>query len=312
MEKYINMRIIKTLILITLLLTIFFISPADAEKISLKFSLATNSIGEGDINPWIADQNQQWRDWQQANGGTLSGEFMPLSYGSNFEIELRIPIFAGFAINLGGRTKIMDTQSGQISYNDATGIQQESQTISNEVQALPLKIGLSFVYQIPLLENLYVFLNAGRHIIFVRYKTSEEYNAHLTYFDKEFIYQINKSNNFRSEALGFYASMGVEYDLIKYIAVVVEAEKTWSHVSGFKGDHQRSYFESINGVVATNEENGKASLYYYEKTVGDLSSYYAVLSGHRETSEELEFRNIRPGELNFDGFSIKFGIRFKF
>jgi hypothetical protein len=306
------MRIKKILILTPLFLSIFFVKPAAAEKISLKFSLSTNSIGEGDINPWINDQNQQWQDWRQTNGGTLSGEFVPISYGSNFEIELRIPIFAGVAFNLAGRTKLMDSQAGRITYNDDTGIQQEIQTISNEVQALPLKIGFSYVFQIPVLEKLYVFLNVGRQIIFVRYKTSEDYNAHLTYYNKEFIYEINKRNTFSSDALGFYASFGAEYDLIKYIAVVVEAEKIWSRVSGFKGDHHKSYFESINGVIATNEENGKASLYFYERTVGDMNQYYAVLSGHRETSEELDFRNIRQGELNFDGFSFKFGIRFKF
>ena len=60
------------------------------------------------------------------------------------------------------------------------------------------------------------------------------------------------------------------------------------------------------------EENGKATLYYYEATQFDSPTEYPVLTGHIDPPDNERFTNLRQGELNFSRFSVKLGVRFKF
>lgn len=288
--------------------------PALAEKISLKLSYNTSSISGSDLNTWLESLNSIWNDWQKAKGGQVEGHFELFSYGPKYEVELRIPISWGIALNLSGNY-FNSAKEGNIAYQSDTGKQSESRFIRNEISAIPLKIGLSYSYPVPIIENLYVFANVGRHIIFVQYKTTEDWEAFFKSFGEEFHYWYKKDNTFRSEALGFYASLGVEYDLIKYIAVVVEAEKIWSRVDGFKGPHSfkgvhPGFGDPKNGFIF--EESGKASLYFYEENPYWTEKYYPALSGHKKRPDKEEFRNLRQGEFSFSDFSFKIGIRFKF
>jgi hypothetical protein len=136
----------------------------------------------------------------------------------------------------------------------------------------------------------------------------DSYTAEIARGSNVYEYWYEKSQSFRSEALGYYISLGAEFDIIKYIAVVLEGEQVWSTADGFKGPH------SYQGFLGDNpfSESGKASLYYYESSQWDLGRYYSVLTGHPRPPEEDHIRNLRQGEFQFDNFSIKLGIRFKF
>lgn len=308
MEKYFAMVIqmgqkIKFLFLLFILFSISF-HPAFAEKISLKFSYKQNSISDGDLNTWIKSFNSLWKDWENSKGGRLEGTFSPISYGFNFEVEMRIPIISRLFLNLSGG-RLSDDKEGNITYHNEEGNQTEHHFISNQITAWPFKIGFSFSYPLPLFPRLSVFASAGRHIIFVQYKSSENYEALFKSQEKEFSYWFKKENSFNSEALGYYATLGAEYALIEQIAFVVEAEKIWSKVDGFKGPYTYESFDGQN-------DSGKASLFYYESNSWGLSQYYSVLTGHEKRPEDTSDRNIRQGELNFSGFSFKIGIRLKF
>jgi len=104
------MRQRKYSIIVFLLFLFIAVQPGWSEQISLKFSFKTNSIADDDLNTWIHSNNNLWRDWQDNQGGELTGAFVPLSYGPGFEIEVRIPIFKGLALNFGGSTKFSDAQ----------------------------------------------------------------------------------------------------------------------------------------------------------------------------------------------------------
>ncbi|MFC2169077.1 hypothetical protein ACFLRM_00725 [Acidobacteriota bacterium] len=289
--------------------------PVSAEKISLKFSFSTNSIGDGDINTWLNSFNSLWQDWKKEKGGSLEGQFDPISYGSNMEFELRIPIISGFAINLGIKTQLFSEKEGTVLYQNEAKNQSDEQAIFNQVKALPLKIGLSYSYSIPALSNLSVFGSIGRHIIFVRYSTKEIYSQFFTPAGIDISGGIEKENNFRSEALGFYASFGAEFDLLKFVAFVLEVEKTWAKIDGFKGSHSlKTWQRGIPLKDSYNEEidSGKASLYFYESDQWNLNQFYSVLSGQIEKPESTFIRNLRQAELNFSGISLKIGLRFKF
>lgn len=277
------------------------------DYISLKLCYASISSEPSDVNAWVNSYNQLWSDWQQAYGGQLQGEFTPLDYSSGLEIELRIPVMAGLALNIAG-SGLTTRGEGRVEFfNQSTGLN-ESQFISNKISAVPLKIGFSYTYALPYLQGLYITAQAGRHIIFYDYDLQDTYNAEIVQGSNTYEYWYEKDQSFKSEALGYYISLGAEFDIIRYIAVVLEGEQVWSTADGFKGPH------SYQGFLGNDpfSESGKASLYFYESNQWGLGRYYSVLTGHQRPPEDSNIRGLRQGELEFNNFSIKIGIRFKF
>lgn len=295
-------------VILAVVLLFFIVRPVSAEKISLKLSFNLNSYTGGDLEEWIQGLNTLWQDYSTAYPGSLSGQFLSPAYGSNFEIELRIPVFKGFAVNLAG-SRTGGSEEGTVTYLREGGTQDETQFLLNDVSALNLKIGFSYRIAIPQIPALQVFGAVGRHLLYVGYDVIENYEAIFRKGSLEFSGSYERENAFNSDALGFYAGMGVEYDVVKYVAVVAEVEKIWSKVDGFKGSHLYQVFQED---ALMTEEKGKASLFYYESTQFDSPTLYPVLTGHIERPEEDRIQNLRQGELNFSRFSVKLGVRFKF
>jgi len=284
------------------------VRPLAAEKISLKLSFSMNSFSEGDLEEWVRSLNSLWQDFSTLNPGSLTGEFVAPGYGSNLEVELRIPVFKGFGLNLAGG-RFSGTEEGSVAYIREGVNQEQNQTILNDVRALNLKIGFSYRVELPFLTGLHVFANAGRHLTFAKYEHKDNWQSILRLSGFEFLSAYERKNSYTSDALGFYAGFGAEYDLVKYIAVVFEVEKVWSKVDGFKGSHYFKLFTDRDTLLL---EEGTATLFYYEATPFALPDFYPTLAGHIDRPEGEMFQNIRQGELNFSRFSVKLGVRFKF
>jgi hypothetical protein len=153
--------------LLVLILALLFTHPVYAEKISLKLSFNTNSYAEGDMETWIPSLNSQWRDYSTEYPGTVAGEFVAPTYGSNIEIELRIPIFKGFGLNFAG-SRLSGLEEGEITYSSRDRVQEEAQYLLNDVSGLNLKIGVSYAAELPFLQGLHLFGNVGRHMIYAQ------------------------------------------------------------------------------------------------------------------------------------------------
>jgi len=297
---------IPTLLLLTL--TLLFTNPVYAEKISLKLSFNTNSYAEGDLETWIPSLNSQWRDYSTEYPGTVAGEFVVPTYGSNIEIELRIPIYKGFGLNFAG-SRLSGLEEGEVTYTSEDGMQNETQYLLNDVSGLNLKIGFSYAAELPFLKGLHLFGNVGRHVIYVKYKVENNYLFAIEALGREFLYESKQENSYSSDSLGWYAGLGLEYDVIQHVAIVFEIEKIWSTVAGFKGSYLYKFYQDDVLVI---DESRKASLYYYEDQLFGLEKYYEILQGHVDTPDDESIRNLRSGELNFSTMQLKFGIRFKF
>lgn len=302
------MGIKKILVFSILILALLFTHPLYAEKISLKLSFNANSYANGDLETWIQSINTQWRDYRIEYPGSITGEFVTPAYGSNIEIELRIPIFKGFGLNLAG-SRLSGSEEGEVTYRRNNSTQEESQYLMNDVSGLNLKIGFSYAAELPFLKGLHLFGNVGRHMIYAKYKVENNFLASTVAAGREFLYESRQENSFSSDSLGWYAGLGVEYDVIQHVAIVFELEKIWSKVDGFKGTHEFRFYQD---EVLVNDDTGKASLYHYEEQKFGLDTHYEILLGHTDQPEDESIRNLRSGELNFSTFSVKFGIRFKF
>jgi len=278
--------------------------PLQAEKINLKLSFNYNTQPTNDIDIWVQSYNSLWTNYASLKEGTLTGNFTSPAFNPKLDIELRIPVIYGLHLNLAGNWT-SDLAEGRALFKASSGLQEEQQELVNELKGLTLKIGFSYVYQLPFLPNTYVFAGVGRNISFVSYKLQDNYDAVFRNNNRDFNYWHEEDNTFRTEALGTYIHFGAEHDIVKFVAVVLEFEKIWSKADGFKGDH--SYID-----YTETEESGKASLYYYEIKQPALDQYYTVLTGHKERPENPEIINLRPGEINLNTFSFKLGIRLKF
>jgi opacity protein-like surface antigen len=298
----------KTPTLLVLILVLLITHPAYAEKISLKLSFNTNSYGKGDLETWLPSLNSQWNDYSTEYPGTLAGEFVAPAYGSNIEIELRIPVFKGFGLNFAG-SRLSGLEEGDVTYSSQDANKEEAQYLMNDVSGLNLKIGFSYAAELPFLEGLHLFGNVGRHVIYAKYTVENNYLLKIETLGREFLYESKQENSYSSDSLGWYAGLGVEYDVIQHVAIVFEIEKIWSKVNGFKGTQLYKFYQDDVMVI---DDSGKASLYYYEDQMFGLENYYELLQGHIDTPDDESIRNLRSGELNFSTLSIKFGIRFKF
>ncbi len=288
-------------------------TPVRAEKISFKISLNTASIGKGDLNTWIESYNQQWNDWQSKWSGQLDGQLHSLKYGPKYEVEIRIPIIFGLSLNLSG-SHFSNSEEGTIAFEHGTIDQTETDFVRNQVKGYPIKVGFSYFHALPFLENLYISGGIGRHITFITYTFLQDYELNIS----NLAYILNNEYTYNSEALGVYATLGVEYDLIEHIAIIVEAEKVWSKADGFKGAFTSELRDPYENTQT--KESGKASLYFYENKPWWNDTYYSTLAGHKIKPENPDdypggiedIRNLRQGEFDLSAFSFKIGFRFKF
>jgi hypothetical protein len=294
-------------------------SPLAGEKISFKISYNTASVSTGDLNTWINSYNTRWRDLQAQENGQLDGQLLPLKYGPNFEVELRISLVAGFALNLAG-SYFNSREESTITYAWNTDNTDEKDFLINEVRGIPIKIGISYTHALAFSENLYLTAGVGRHITFFKYTFTRDYDLR----DGPYVYNLKVDSSYNSEGPGFYATFGIEYDLIKNIAVVAEAEKVWSTIDGFKGPLNEELNETFpgEGTRTVFETDKNASLYFYDFKRGE-SKYYSDFRGLEKRPDNpddyppypigiTDIKNLRQGEFNLNTFSLKIGIRFKF
>ena len=302
----------KILWLIVLVL-IFLPNSAQAEKASLKLSFNLSFYQEGDLNKWIESFNLLYKDLGALKGAQPTGGFESPRLGSLYEIELRFPLDLGFALNLSG-SSFSANKEGKIdlSYRENNIDENLSGTVMNRVSAVPLKIGLSFSYPFPWAKNLHLMAQVGRQIVFARYKTQQIYDEVFRSGGDEFAYTLDRNDSYNSEGLGFYASLGAEYDLPTFISVVFEIEKVWCTVDSFKGSYTLTKIEKNPYGETQDIQEDKASLYFYESNEWELGNYYLVLSGHNARPENPVYREIRGAEFDFNGLVFKIGIRFKF
>jgi len=286
--------------LVLLVLALF--SPLRAERVSVRFSLRTYSAPEGDLQAWLSSYNALWASYGVKYGGSVLGKFQPPQLGSSWEIEVRFPIFAGLALDLAGSV-VAGATNGGVQFQDTAGVHTESDYILNDVKAIPLRLGLSFT--LPVWNNLRLTAGFGRHLVFARYRTEQNYEAFFKTAKQDYRYWFKRDTTFRSESLGGYWTLGAEYLVLPFLAVGIDAEKDTSRTSGFKGSYVYSDHTGRN-------ESGKSSLYFFESDEFGPDLPTVILAGRTDRPEGELYRNVRQGELDFSGFSLKIGIRFLF
>ncbi len=131
--------------------------------------------------------------------GIFNGRFDPITYGYNYELELKIPIFSGFALNLGG-SRLKSSSKGTIDFEQTSGTQTETHFLKNDILVYPFKIGFSYMFRLPFFSNLSIGIGGGRLIIFSKYETFERYELDFLESEEGFNYWYERSNSYRPDS----------------------------------------------------------------------------------------------------------------
>jgi len=283
-------------------LSVFFLLPGlnQAEETQARqkrgFALKlTGGINYMSLGDWNAFMNG-WTDYYNyvANevGGTMEGEFKSIRWGLDFEGDVIIYLNPRFGITIG---------SGYIYGKKAPDGKKIIQTLPDEtinanhdmqISAIPVKIGVYYC----LFESskFHFFLSSGVGYYFA--KTSEEYKNQ---WDGSWSHE---NQGAKGGGVGFQGGIGLELDITKNIAFVVEGYGRYAKIGNFTGE--RDWSMSFGP-----SDSRKGGLYYFDlDTPYGLIPYIEISSG---IPGGLNRRNVRKATVDFSGFTMRIGIKIR-
>ena len=97
--------------------------------------------------------------------------------------------------------------------------------------------------------------------------------------------------------------MGLEFNFSRNLALVVEGFGRYAKLKGLQGD----YTWKEEGIIE------EATLWYYDWRSSDTGNEYPRIKFDDDVPTQTSFqRNIREGEVDLTGFSVRLGIKIKF
>ena len=260
---------------------------------SLKMHGGMNYLFSNDINDHLQATTDYWND----RGVDVEGEFEPLQNGIEFGGEFIVNLTPHIGIGLGGGYIQASSKS---TVNNAWFGYSYQDTATPKVTAIPLT--LSAYFYLPLGKRLSFNIQAGMGYYLGTFSWDYSYESELDDFKENW---EGKSN-----ALGFHGGLGFEFYFSSGIALFVEGFGRYAKLKALKGKY--TFEETFFGYQGQ-ESIDEATLWYYEWRSALTGNYYPTLEFNDEKPEETSFiKNIREGEVDLTGFSVRVGIRIRF
>jgi hypothetical protein len=283
-------------------LSVFFLLPglnqAEAAQswqkkgVALKLTGGINYMLLGDWNDFMNGLTDYHNDVAIDNGGTMEGEFKSIRWGLDFEGDVIIYLNPRFGITIGSGyisgKKGPDAKKIMLNYPDETIRLNHDMKIS----AIPVKIG--GYYCLSRSSKLRFFVSGGIGYYFV--KTSEVY---ANEWDGNWSLE---NQGAKGEGFGFQGGMGLELDIFKNIAIVVEGYGRYAKIGNFMGERDWSMSFGPSG-------SRKGGLYYFDLDIPyGLIPYIEISSG---TPGGLNRRNVRKATVDLSGFTVRIGFKIR-
>jgi opacity protein-like surface antigen len=262
-------------------------------EFSLKIHGGLTHMLISDLNDALRGTSNYYRDLSNVD---MEEELEPVHWGFDFGGELIIHFTPRIGIALGGgyiqadKKTTMDVTWEGSPYKD---------TANPRVTAIPLTFGLYVGLPLAKIMNFTVNAGIGYYLGTVKW----HYSWDSEYHDYEENWEA------KSNAVGFQGSLGFEFNFLRNLAVVIEGFGRYAKLKSLKGDYnwKREFFGHEEGVI----EN--STLWYYEWRSIDTGNEYPRIKFDDEMPTETSFqRNIREGEIDLTGFSVRAGIKIKF
>jgi opacity protein-like surface antigen len=187
----------------------------------------------GDINRCIESFNQalRWASFADYDD-SLNGEIKGLNnFGFDWEVELRIDISSKFAIGIG--TGYMHrTKESSLIYTTRAEWGEGVSIYSFKPKVTAIPIILETYYNLPLTSKSELFLNGGIGYYFAKASQVKKVES-INPFGPgrgEISWQVD-SNGF-----AFHSGIGLEYNLTKNLALVIEGQGRYAKIKRLKGE----------------------------------------------------------------------------
>ncbi|MFQ6083187.1 MAG: outer membrane beta-barrel protein [Candidatus Aminicenantia bacterium] len=275
------------------------------ERFSLKLTGGLAYVSVGDINRSIDSFNNGLKEAVRYSNDSLNGEIEELNYGFDWEAELRIDI--SDKVGIGFATGYIHLKNeSSLTYTIRGWDRNEINIYSFEpkVTAVPLK--LRVYYTLPVTPKSKLFLNGGIGYYFAKCSQGEKRKWRSVITDRW--WNENKYWEVNSGNFGFHGGIGIEYNLTKNLALMIEGEGRYAKIKKLKGKGK--------WIWEPKEVNG--TLYYYtwfDWRIGEWGEWYdglavfeSVEAGNRRLVWE---RVLREAILDLSGFSLRVGIKIK-
>ncbi len=263
---------------------------AEGMKLGVRLAAGINYLSVGDINKSLKGQNDYWNNFSKAYGLTLSGEFEKIQFGLDAQADLMIYLTPRFGISLGAGYILGKKNTGEVTMTSPS--RNISETDENQISAIPVLVGL--FYNLPISSRSRIFIQAGGGYYLAKYSQSGE-------FDETGSYNLSEdwTKNATSHSLGFHGGLGLEFDLARNVAFVIEGYGRYARISEFKGDwnYKNSFGYS---------EIGHGSLYYWEWCE------LPTVDMAEELPSSSDIKNGREARIDFSGFAVRAGIKIVF
>jgi len=259
----------------------------------LKFYGGRSYVLASDINDELQATTDYWND----RGVEVDGEFDPLNTGMEFGGEFIVYFTPHLGIGLGAGYIQVKSES---TVNNIWFGYSYQDTANPEVTAIPLTLSAHF--GLPLGKGINFIAHAGLGYYLGTFSWNYSYDSEFDDF--------NENWEGKSNALGLHGGLGLEFNFSSKIALVVEGFGRYAKLNGLVGDYtlEESFF-GYQGQASIED----ATLWYYEWRSSLTEKYYPTIEFDKEMPEEASFiQNIREGEVDLTGFSIRMGIKIRF
>jgi len=262
-------------------------------EFSLKFHGGMSHMLISDLNDALQGTTDYYRDLPNVD---IEEELEPIHSGFEYGGEIIIHLTPRIGIGFGGgyiqackKTTIDVTWEGS-PYKD---------TANPEVTAIPLTFGLYLGLPLAKIMNFTINTGIGYYLGTVKWHYSWDSESH----------DYEENWEAKSNAVGFHGGLGFEFNISRNLAMVIEGFGRYAKLKSCKGDYswKREFFGHEEGIIED------ATLWYYEWRSTDTGKEYPRIKFDDEMPTETSFqKNVREGDIDLTGFSVRAGIRIKF
>ncbi len=318
------------------------------KRVSIYLSGGLTDIDGGDLNGVIRDYKQLVADFNDLYLTNYTSDWNELKRITNWKGELLVNITSSLSFGLGVEYLNSKIPRGNITLNSPdsgtvnAGAYYYNYTLTDNYQFAPqqeltiIPITFSFYYFVPIGNIAEIFVNAGVSYNIGRLKYNEtyisEYNYQADYYGSDDTFWYTYIDEYTEDGIysysvkcnetGLHAGLGFDIKPFSFISLVVEGSyrrvnfKNWIGNGDDNYDWAEQWGRSDIGYSTDSGNDLDAwsgKIWYYELYDSDLDKQYGFLSLHEEAPEADDFiKNVRAGQINLNGFSLRAGIRISF
>ncbi len=287
----------KRVIAITAILIVLVFSASMVSMAQPRLSVHVNGglgwLLIGDTNANLKALNAYYRDLSKLGGGSQLKLYDNFHFNQVFDGDLSFRIYKQWEIGAGVGILLSGKDDNEVQISDPP----RDETLSHEVNVKFLTASIG--YRFPLMQKLSILARIGGGYYFANWTEEgwySEADGSIPGYWREWDLDADGSS------LGVHGSIGLEYPLFKWLAIVLEGFGRYAKINGFQGD---GHVVRASGSSSTVTDG---TLYQFEYYDGYTNQWYRDVNLLDAVPSGPERRDVREAELDLSGVEVKLGL----